>query len=218
MKDFPWGYVVGAAVTVIGLLVNQWRADKREVDRWRKEVDRDKVKWERERAERLEQWKREDQARVEQWRRDDRRRWIDEQRTRYATSLKTARAFLSQLNSIHALSGLEIDEADVKKSGDRLDALMDAFDAADTEVRIIAGEPVLPHLATLRRNLRIAYVNLIPPFTYSEDQLAAAIERVRDSYNAYFRSVREDLGLAEASAESPESPSVMAPATEPESA
>jgi hypothetical protein len=40
MKDFPWGYLAGAAVTVIRLLVNQWRADKREVDRWQEEVER----------------------------------------------------------------------------------------------------------------------------------------------------------------------------------
>jgi hypothetical protein len=56
MKDFPWGYLIGAAVTVLGLLINQRRADQREVDRWNKDTARDSAKWDRYQAERSKQW------------------------------------------------------------------------------------------------------------------------------------------------------------------
>jgi hypothetical protein len=201
MKDFPWGYVVGAAVTVIGLLFNQWRADKRDKDRWDKEVARDQVKWDRERAERQEQWLREDHARTEQWKREDRRRWVDEQRTLYATSLKNAKELLGLLSRIHIELAWTTDSDDrkvkIQRYTDQLDSMKRDFDQAVSEVLIIAGDSAMGDVTRLSRSVHEAFVNARFWSAYSEDKLESSLAESHEAYNDYFSSVRQELGLSE---------------------
>lgn len=189
MKDFPWGYLVGAAVTVIGLLVNQWRADRRETDRWQKEVDRDQLKWQHEQDERLQQWKREDS-----------RRWIEDQRAHYADSLRTGQAFLDGLHELSILlaeaqTAEKVDEQ-IRSSENRLDGLQDAFSAAATEVVIIATDPVLDPVDDLRSHLRSAYYVARYSLIYAVGELESELRDAEKAYAAYFSAVREELGIA----------------------
>ncbi|TDU89851.1 hypothetical protein EV138_3428 [Kribbella voronezhensis] len=201
MKDFPWGYVVGAAVTVIGLLLNQWRSDRREVDRWQKELDRDVEKWQREQAERQQQWEREDRSRIEQWKREDRRRWIDEQRTLYAASLRTARGLLDEIYSAEAqlawVSDKEQIKAVISTFNSQLRHAEETFNDALSEVLIIASDEVLTKATALRDSLRAASIQARYYGTESGDRLSTARLQSKEDYDAYFRTVRADLGLSE---------------------
>jgi hypothetical protein len=175
MKDFPWGYIVGAAVTVIGLLVNQWRADRREIDRWNKETERDRAKWQREQTERLEQWQREDAARTEQWKREDHARWIEERRSLYAASLNRAWAYFDQLQTLadrRSFGPLDVNDVEemVNQAEDAVNEAEEAFGVAAADTLVIASDPVMRALDKLRSALQDAnWAVMFPAFTEVKD-------------------------------------------------
>ena len=196
MKDFPWGYIIGAAVTVVGLLINQWRADRRDAERWNKEVDRDRLRWERERTERLEQWQREDVARIDLWRREDDRRWFEERRMLYAQCVQVGRRFLEVTGTSTFIVVGGSHDAQMKHWDEMLEA-ESQFEKAASEAEIIAGDGVSQQLAVLVAAFNRVTAAVMFASAKDADRIKDAVTEARDVYGQLVPLVRDDIGVAQ---------------------
>jgi hypothetical protein len=194
MKEFPWGYIIGAAVTVIGLLINQWRADRRDAERWNKEIDRDRLRWDRERTERLEQWQREDDARTDTWRREDDRRWFEERRMLYAQCVQVGRRFLEVARKSTIILINVSHDAQMKHWDEILNA-QDQFEKAASEAEILAGDATSHQLAEVVASFNQVVNAVMFASSKDSDRINDAVGEAHEVFGRLVPLVRDDIGV-----------------------
>lgn len=161
-----WGPLLTAAVTVFGLLFNQWRADKREERRIDQEVAREERRAQRDHSEQLERWLREDQQ-----------RWFNDRRKAYESAVATADKVIRLLWRSFPRPPSRDD-----LEGARAEAISE-WDQGIARIRIIAS-PQVRDAAEAFNELLLTTAPLVPrPELPNPDDIQSLNERVKFNYD-----------------------------------
>ena len=186
-----WGYLLGAAVTGLSLLFNQWRSDRRDHLRLLHEQAQAEDHWKKSRAEERERWAREDA-----------RRWVAERRQASAEVLNKLEPWLRHLRQwSQPWPLLTPEELEVERQELRRFPWQEASSevgAAWAVLEILASDQVREAYRSLLAQMYAAQAIVIGLIEQDEvDRQVAAIE---ERFDCLLHAIRDDLGVQGVSA------------------
>ncbi|WP_329488700.1 hypothetical protein OG618_18910 [Kitasatospora sp. NBC_01246] len=181
-----WGYLIGAAVTGLSLLFNQWRSDRREQLR---------IEYERAQAEAQRHNSRAEER--ERWAREDARRWVLERRQGSVDLLSKLDPWVRNLRGWG--NPWPYDTADeIEESRRRLRA----FDWGEASDQVGNAWALLEILGSdqLREAYRslLAQMYAVEAFTVgpiNQDGLNGMVAAMNERYEKLLDAIRDDLGV-----------------------
>ncbi|MET7766913.1 hypothetical protein ABZS71_34880 [Streptomyces sp. NPDC005393] len=186
LMEGAWGYLLGALVTALSLLFNQWRSDRR---------DQARMEHERQQAQALQlSQQAEEQAR---WAREDARRWVAEHRQASLDLLEKLEPWVQHLRSWgHPFPHDTTDEIEAQRQDlrryDWKQASHDVGQAWAT-LQLVGSDPVRDAFKALQGQMYVGIALTLDPI--NQDQLDNCVNEINARYERLLRAIRSDLGV-----------------------
>ncbi|GAA1266205.1 hypothetical protein GCM10009665_64060 [Kitasatospora nipponensis] len=181
-----WGYLIGAAVTGLSLLFNQWRSDRRE-----------QARIAHERAQVAAQWQKSREEERERWAREDARRWVLERRQASVELLGRLEPWVQNLRRWANPYPLDSKEQIAEER-----RALRAFDWQEASTGVHSAWAILEIVGS--DELRQSYQSLVAQMfatqafvvgTFEQEQADRMVAVVNERYGNLLDAIRHDLGV-----------------------